>query len=58
MKKVLCGTFWVHSLSFVSSFLDKIFHIIDKHQDPKMHMNDHKIQDKGVKKCIYLYHFM
>jgi len=23
-----------------------------------MHVNDHKIQDMGVRKCIYLYHFM
>jgi len=23
-----------------------------------MHVNDHKIQDMGVRKSIYLYHFM
>jgi len=23
-----------------------------------MHVNDHKIQDIWVRKCIYLYHFM
>jgi len=23
-----------------------------------MHVNDHKIQDIEVRKCIYLYHFM
>jgi len=23
-----------------------------------MHVNDHKIQDMGVRKFIYLYHFM
>jgi len=23
-----------------------------------MHVNDHKIQDMGVRKCIYFYHFM
>jgi len=22
-----------------------------------MHVNDHKIQDMGVRNCIYLYHF-
>jgi len=39
-----------------------MFYIIDKHQDPKMylwmHVNNHKIQDIGVRKCIYLYHFI
>jgi len=34
----LCGTFWVHSLSFVLSLPDSIFHIVDKHQDPKMYL--------------------
>jgi len=23
-----------------------------------MHVNDHKMQDMGVRKCIYLYHYM
>jgi len=23
-----------------------------------MHVNDHKIQDMGVRKCIYFYHFI
>jgi len=23
-----------------------------------MHVNDHKVQDMGVRKCIYLYHFI
>jgi len=32
------GTFWVHSLSFVLSFPNYIFHIIEKHQDPKMYL--------------------
>jgi len=30
------GTFWVPS--FVLSFMDYLFHIIDKHQDPKMYL--------------------
>jgi len=23
-----------------------------------IHVNDHKVQDMGVRKCIYLYHFI
>jgi len=39
-----------------------MFYIIDKQQDPEMyiwmHVNDPKIQDMGVRKCMYLYDFM
>jgi len=34
MKKVLYGTIWVHSLSFVLSFPDEIFHIIKQTSRP------------------------